>query len=172
MERHRKRLLGYLSRWGVDPTDGEDLLQDLALKAIESPLPSDSETCYAWLLTILKTLLYRRHRSGQRDLRVLGHVLGTEGLTEEGLDLEALLVDASTPERRVLSRDLLGCVLGSLRRLKPEEQRLLLDLADGRTATSLAEEQGVSRQAIWDRTQRARRHLAANLPPELVADYV
>lgn len=129
--RHRQRYVALVARWqGRD--DGEDIVQEVALRVIESPPESLPVSPDLWLCQTARALSHRQYRRLQRRRAAgFGHSLDalpdgeTEGLADTVAD------PTPGPETQVLAAAALDEVSAAIGRLTPRQQELLLLVGQG-----------------------------------------
>jgi RNA polymerase sigma-70 factor, ECF subfamily len=145
----QKSLHNYLRRQVDDPNIAEDLVQDVfvkALAAINSNRVPPNLT--GWLYTVARTTLVDYYRSKRLDVT----------------ELDENLPDIQQANDELLNQELATCLKPLVLQLPAlYRDTLLATDFDGRTMSSLAEEQGLSQSAIKSRTSRARAMLKEKL---------
>jgi RNA polymerase sigma-70 factor (ECF subfamily) len=160
VERHLPALWRYARILTGDDVVAEDVLQDTLLAALQSAATFDGEHARAWLYTIARNALARRHRrrAGQPahldDTDAIDTLGPAAGFGCDDADAEATLAAA---EDRVRVR-------AALARLSPTDQEVLV-LRDiqGLDGDEAARVLGLPLAAMKTRLHRARLRLAAEL---------
>lgn len=141
----------YAIRLAGNAADGDDLLQETALRAWahrEQFVPV--KPLGAWLITILKNAHRGRVRAAMVQARHLEAM--SAGLEEPA---------AAATDDVVIARQALRVFAG----LRPQDQSILIGSALGNTESELAEMEGVAQGTVKSRLSRARGRLAAQIDP-------
>ena len=97
---------------GYGPTDVEDVLQDVSLKAMKEDQPWQSEAnCYRWLVRVTVNRCLSQHRSRARFTRVTARL--RERQTNTDAETASACVESARSEE-------LECVRQSLEELEPK----------------------------------------------------
>ncbi len=141
----------------------EEVFQDVALAASRQQAPlRDTAKLGAWLyrLTIFQSAMYRR-KLGRRRKLIKGY--------EEQIDPTTDSSDRIEPLDWLLRKERRELVDRSLRRLQPEDQKiLLLKYRDDKNYQEIAEELQTTVSAVQARLHRARARLKEGLAPYVV----
>ena len=160
-EQHRAELLRFLSARCGDPSEAEDLLQELWLK-LGSVQPGPIANGRAYLFRMANNLVLdqvrQRNRAMARDRNLLTGDGHTEGAPEER-------PDPSTPADEVLEKQQEAALLAqAIAALPPGAQRALrLHRIDGLGQQAVAEVMGISRSGVEKHLATAMRHLRISL---------
>src|SRR5262252_6105409 len=163
VQRERSRLAGFIRRRVPDPSDAEDILQDVFYELAEANrLLVPIEHVTGWLFRVARNRIIDLFRKKQPvrfgDLSVAGE----EG---ERLDLEALLPSRDAgPEALLLRRAIVDELQAALAEL-PREQRevFVAHELEGRSFKELAHETGVGVNTLLSRKHHAVLHLRERL---------
>lgn len=146
---------GYLRRF-ADPwtrSHCEDLVQETAVTAWHWAEGLQDPRClWAAVRTIARRLRVRALSDLQRELEAAQACAALRD--DDGADRCFRIAG-----RRLSMRQLLPCIQRALRRLRPEDQRLLLDFHAGFCCAELAARSGHSESAVKTRIHRARRRV-------------
>src|SRR5215470_8787804 len=161
--RERARLRRFIRRRVADPSDVEDVLQDVFYKLVEANrmlMPIEHVT--GWLFRVARNRITDLFRKKKPESFSDRRVEGEEG---ELLQLEDLLPSTDAgPEALYIRNTLLEELELAIDEL-PEEQRevFIAHELDGRTFKEMAAETGVSVNTLLSRKRYAVRHLRARL---------
>ncbi len=144
----QKSLCNYLRRQVDDPDIAEDLVQDVFVKALAAiNANQEPSNLTGWLYTVARTTVVDHYRSKRLDI-----------------ELDENLPDIQQANDELLNQELATCLKPLVLQLPAiYRDTLLATDFDGRTMSSLAEEQGLSPSAIKSRTSRARAMLREKL---------
>lgn len=142
-------LRNYLRRRVDDPGIAEDLVQDIFVKALAAVnanrIPANLT---GWLYAVARTTVVDYYRSKRLD----------------ATELDENLPDIQQGNDELLNQELASCLKPLVLQLPAiYRDTLLATDFDGRTMSSVAEEQGLSQSAIKSRTSRARTMLREKL---------
>ena len=160
--RERSRLWNFIRRRVADPSDAEDILQDVFAQLVEANrmlMPIDHVT--GWLFRVARNRIIDLFRKKQPDR--IGDRAAIEG--DEGLGLEVLLASADAgPEAeyaRAVLLDELEVAIGEL----PSEQRAVFVAheLEGRSFKEIAGETGVGVNTLLSRKHYAVMNLRRRL---------
>jgi RNA polymerase sigma factor (sigma-70 family) len=165
VEREQSRLLRFIRRRVPDPSDAEDVLQEVFYELVEANrmlMPIEHVT--GWLFQVARnriTDLFRKKRPES-----LGRLVTAED--DDSLRLEHLLPSADAgPDALYARRALLDALESALSEL-PAEQRdvFVAHELDGRSFKEMAAETGVSVNTLLSRKRYAVRRLRERLHRE------
>lgn len=158
---HHGRIRGYILTMVHDPTEADDLTQEVFLRAhrgLDSVRDLDALT--SWLYRIATHVCYDRYRKSSRVPRLDPlDVTGSDEPSREGERPGEVSLD------KVIERaEMSSCVRNYLDELSDDYRHVIIlhDL-DGLTNPEIAEMLGVSVDAVKIRVHRARRKLQAAL---------
>ncbi len=172
--RRRALLLRYCVRRVGSWDEAEDLVAELAGRAVREGLPADPEACRRRLLDQAALLCRRWRRQRDRARRHLGGPLSLdERVATEETEVIELVDTVADPGPAAVEQaeaaELWRAVEQALGRLRPAERRLLERLAAGEPLTAVARASKVSRHRLTRRARRLREELLNSLPPDLAA---
>jgi len=158
-EKSRQILSFFRKRIG-DPTEAEDLLQDLFARAAESlDALGPVENLGAWIWTAARNRVVDYYRSKQTRTTRETALPGTIEGEDELMDLRSLGVEDS-----LLREEIIDALYESLDELPPEQREVfLLQAVDGRTFAEISELKGVSINTLTARKRYALRFLRRRL---------
>ena len=163
VKREQSRLRNFIRRRVPDPSDAEDILQEVFYELVEANrLLMPIEHVTGWLFRVTRnriTDLFRKKRPESfSDIAVAG-----EG--DELLRLEDLLPSPDAGPEALYARNVLLDELESAVAELPREQRevFIAHELEGRSFRDLAEESGLSINTLLARKRYAVRHLRARL---------
>ena len=125
VQKERKKLLGFIRKRIPDPSEAEDVLQDVFYQLTESyRLPEPIEQVSAWLFTVARNKITDLFRKKRPELLKDQHVNPSNDDTEaEGFNLADILPDTSAgPEASMFRKAMIEELEEALDEL-PEEQR-------------------------------------------------
>ena len=164
--RERGRLSGFIRQRVPDPSEAEDILQDVFFEFIEAyRLPKPIEQVGAWLFRVARNRIIDRFRKKRED--PLPQARETTGEDEDGYWLEqALPAPDSGPEAAYARAMLLDAISAALDEL-PAEQRdvFIAHELDGRSFKELAAASGVNLNTLLGWKRHAVLHLRSRLQP-------
>jgi RNA polymerase sigma factor (sigma-70 family) len=168
--RERTKLGNFIRRRVRDPSDAEDILQDVLHEFVQAyRLPEPIEQISAWLFRVARNRIIDRFRKKKEqplsEMAGSGHnVDDTNAVDDEyRLDL-ALPADDGGPEAAYARSVLLVALQNALDEL-PENQRdiFVAHEIEGRSFKELASESGVALNTLLARKRYAVLHLRARL---------
>ena len=165
--RERTKLGNFIRRRVRDPSDAEDILQDVLREFVQAyRLPEPIEQVSAWLFRVARNRIIDRFR--KKKEQPLAETAGTGENTEHAddeyrLDLALPAQDAG-PEAAYARSVLLAALQHALDEL-PDNQRdiFVAHELEGRSFKELAAESGVSLNTLLARKRYAVLHLRARL---------
>ncbi|MBN3724271.1 RNA polymerase sigma factor [Burkholderia sp. Ac-20379] len=161
--RERTRLGNFIRRRVRDPSDAEDILQDVLSEFVEAcRLPAPIEQASAWLFRVARNRIIDRFRKKkEQPLAELASDDPDDG--DMRLDL-ALPSDDAGPEARYARSVLLEALQAALDEL-PENQRevFIAHELEGRSFKEMAADSGVALNTLLARKRYAVLHLRARL---------
>jgi RNA polymerase sigma factor (sigma-70 family) len=165
--RERTKLLNFIRRRVRDPSDAEDILQDVLHEFVQAyRLPEPIEQVSAWLFRVARNRIIDRFR--KKKEQPLAEVTETDENAEHAddeyrLDLALPAHDAG-PEAAYARSVLLAALQHALDEL-PDNQRdiFIAHELEGRSFKELAAESGVSLNTLLARKRYAVLHLRARL---------
>jgi RNA polymerase sigma factor (sigma-70 family) len=164
--RERGRLSGFIRQRVPDPSEAEDILQDVFFEFIEAyRLPKPIEQVGAWLFRVARNRIIDRFRKKRED--PLPQARETTGEDEDGYWLEQALPSLdSGPEAAYARAMLLDAISAALDEL-PAEQRdvFIAHELDGRSFKELATDSGVNLNTLLGWKRHAVLHLRSRLQP-------
>ena len=171
--RERTKLGNFIRRRVRDPSDAEDILQDVLHEFVQAyRLPEPIEQVSAWLFRVARNRIIDRFRKKKEQL--LAETAGTDENTENTENAEhaddeyrldlALPAHDAGPEAAYARSVLLAALQHALDEL-PDNQRdiFIAHELEGRSFKELAAESGVSLNTLLARKRYAVLHLRARL---------
>jgi RNA polymerase sigma factor (sigma-70 family) len=159
VRRERSRLLGFIRRRAPDPSEAEDILQDVFHELVEANrLLVPIEHVTAWLFRVARNRIVDVLRKKRPER------LG-DGDDDEGARLEDLLPSRDAgPEALFARRELLDAIAAALAEL-PEEQRevFVAHELEGMSFKEIAAATGVNVNTLLSRKRYAVLHLRERL---------
>lgn len=170
VSRERKRLGSFIRRRVRDPSDAEDILQDVLHDFVQAyRLPEPIEQVSAWLFRVARNRIidgFRKKREhALSDMKQAGDVDDDGNELGDDYRLDLILPTANSgPEAAYARTVLLNALYASLERL-PAEQRdiFMAHEIEGRSFKALSLESGVSVNTLLSRKRYAVQHLRADL---------
>jgi len=165
--RERTKLGNFIRRRVRDPSDAEDILQDVLHEFVQAyRLPEPIEQVSAWLFRVARNRIIDRFRKKKEQplSETAGDADHTDAVDDEyRLDLALPAHDAG-PEAAYARSVLLAALQHALDEL-PENQRAIFIAheIEGRNFKELASESGVSLNTLLARKRYAVLHLRARL---------
>ena len=158
-EKHYDEVLAFCTR-RIGRTEADDATADVFAVAWRRIDEIEWITVRPWLYGIARGVLANRRRTGRRQKRLFGRVLGLAPVSGELPDVQVV--------RRAQDEE----VVAAVRRLKPTDQEVLLLAAwEELTAPEIAHAIGLSVSATEQRLHRAKHRLAKALQsPATVPD--
>lgn len=168
VNRHHKRILNFIFHFMGDPTDAEDLTQEVFLRVWKSAGAYKPEAKFTtWLYRIAANLCINR----QRSLRIRKWFSMSEADSQQQESSEVFIdtagVTRTTPEDDLLQSELSQQVRKALDAL-PSSQRLaiVLKIYDGMTYLEISQILGRSVSAVDSLLIRAKKNLQKKLTPK------
>jgi RNA polymerase sigma factor (sigma-70 family) len=163
VEQQRSRLRSFISHRVADPSDVEDILQEVFFELVEAyRLMKPVETAGAWLFRVARNRIIDRFR--KKKPTTMGD-LTLESEEGELLFMEEFLPSPNAGPEAAYARTLLIEELESALEELPEEQRRVFieHEIEGRSFKELAAETGVSINTLLSRKRYAVLHLRQRL---------
>jgi RNA polymerase sigma factor (sigma-70 family) len=163
VEQQRSRLRGFISRRVADPSDVEDILQEVFFELVEAyRLMKPVETAGAWLFRVARNRIIDRFRKKKPVPLADLNVESEEG---ETLSLEEFLPSQDAgPEAAYVRTVLIEELEAALEELPEEQRRVFIEHEiEGRSFKELAAETGVSVNTLLSRKRYAVLHLRERL---------
>lgn len=163
VEQQRSRLRSFISHRVADPSDVEDILQEVFFELVEAyRLMKPVETAGAWLFRVARNRIIDRFR--KKKPTTMGD-LTLESKEGELLFMEEFLPSPNAGPEAAYARTLLIEELESALEELPEEQRRVFieHEIEGRSFKELAAETGVSINTLLSRKRYAVLHLRQRL---------
>ena len=163
VEQQRSRLKSFISRRVADPSDVEDILQEVFFELVEAyRLMKPVETASAWLLRVARNRIIDQFRKKKPVPLADLNVESEEG---EMLALEEFLPSSDAGPEAAYARAVLIEELENALEELPEQQRLVFieHEIEGRSFKELAAETGVSLNTLLSRKRYAVLHLRQRL---------
>ena len=163
VEQQRSRLRGFISRRVADPSDVEDILQEVFFELVEAyRLMKPVETAGAWLFRVARNRIIDRFRKKRPEPLADLNVESEEG---EMLSLEEFLPSSDAgPEAAYARAVLMEELENALEELPERQRRVFIEHEiEGRSFKELAAETGVSVNTLLSRKRYAVLHLRERL---------
>ena len=163
VEQQRSRLRCFISRRVADPSDVEDILQEVFFELVEAyRLMKPIETAGAWLFRVARNRIIDRFRKKKPATMAELNLESEEG---ELLSIDELLPSPDAGPEAAYARTLLIEELEAALEELPEEQRRVFieHEIEGRSFKDLAAETGVSINTLLSRKRYAVLHLRQRL---------
>jgi RNA polymerase sigma factor (sigma-70 family) len=164
--RERSRLGNFIRRRVADPTDAEDILQDVFHEFVEAyRLPAPIEQASAWLFRVARNRIVDRFRK-KREVPINdppGEQDGDDGNSEYRLDLALPALDAG-PEALYARSVLLKALQQALDDLPVNQREVFIaHELEGKSFKEMAAESGVTLNTLLARKRYAVMSLRASL---------
>lgn len=163
VEQQRFRLRRFISRRVADPSDVEDILQEVFFELVEAyRLMKPVEAAGAWLFQVARNRIIDRFRKKKPEPLAELNVESEEG---ELLSLQEFLPSPDAgPEAAYTRTVLIEELEAALEELPEEQRRVFIDHEiEGRSFKELAAETGVSLNTLLSRKRYAVLHLRRRL---------
>ena len=163
VEQQRSRLRNFISRRVADPSDVEDILQEVFFELVEAyRLMKPVETASAWLLRVARNRIIDQFRKKKPVPLADLNVESEEG---EMLALEEFLPSSyAGPEAAYARAVLIEELENALEELPEQQRRVFIEHEiEGRSFKELAAETGVSVNTLLSRKRYAVLHLRQRL---------
>jgi len=163
IDRDRTRLRNFIRRRVADPSDAEDILQEVFYELVETyRLMKPIEQVGAWLFRVARNRITDLFRKRKPEASTNDPVVAEEG---ELLTLEDLLPSREAGPEAAYARTVLLAELEDALEELPEEQRevFLAHEIEGRSFKELAAETGLSVNTLLSRKHYAVIHLRERL---------
>jgi len=163
VEQQRFRLLNFIRRRVADPSDAEDILQEVFFELVEAyRLMKPVEMAGAWLFRVARNRIIDRFRKKKPEPLADLSITSEDG---EMLSIEEFLPSADAgPEAAYIRTVVIEELEAALDEL-PKEQRavFIANEIEGRSFKELAAESGVSLNTLLSRKRYAVLHLRQRL---------
>jgi RNA polymerase sigma factor (sigma-70 family) len=163
IDRDKTRLRNFIRRRVADPSDAEDILQEVFYELVETyRLMKPIEQVGAWLFRVARNRITDLFRKKKPEASTNDPVVAEEG---EFLTLEDLLPSRDAGPEAAYARTVLLAELEDALEELPEEQRevFLAHEIEGRSFKDLAVETGLSVNTLLSRKHYAVIHLRERL---------
>jgi RNA polymerase sigma factor (sigma-70 family) len=160
--RERSRLGNFIRRRVHDPTDAEDLLQDVLEELVEAyRLPEPIEQAGAWLFRVARNRIIDRFRKTRRRSSTPGAV--DESDPEHRLNLELPGLDQG-PEALYARSRVMEALQSALEELPPEQRAVFVaHELEGNSFRDMAQKSGVPLNTLLARKRSAVLRLRGRL---------
>ena len=159
---HHRRVYGLCYRFTGNPTDAEDLTQDVFLKVYSNLASFDlgRGSLQVWITTLTRNLLVDNFRR-TKNLRVTGSLDAGWDNTEELKPVDRLTANGPSPHEAAAKKELAKMVQDALARVSVElrEAVILRDLQD-LDYKEIAQVLGIPEGTVKSRISRGRAELA------------
>jgi RNA polymerase sigma factor (sigma-70 family) len=163
IDREKPRLRNFIRRRVADPSDAEDILQEVFYELVETyRLMKPIEQAGAWMFRVARNRITDLFRKRKPDASTNDPIVGEDG---EFLALEDLLPSPDAGPEAAYARTVLLEELEDALEELPEEQRdvFLAHEIEGRSFKELADEAGLSVNTLLSRKHYAVIHLRERL---------
>ena len=163
IDRDKTRLRNFIRRRVADPSDAEDILQEVFYELVETyRLMKPIEQVGAWLFRVARNRITDLFRKRKPEASTNDPVVADEG---EFVTLEDMLPSRDAGPEAAYARTVLLAELEDALEELPEEQRevFLAHEIEGRSFKELAAETGVSANTLLSRKHYAVIHLRERL---------
>jgi RNA polymerase sigma factor (sigma-70 family) len=163
IDREKPRLRNFIRRRVADPSDAEDILQEVFYELVETyRLMKPIEQVGAWMFRVARNRITDLFRKRKPDASTNDPIVGEDG---EFLALEDLLPSPDAGPEAAFARTVLLEELEDALEELPEEQRdvFLAHEIEGRSFKELAAETGLSVNTLLSRKHYAVIHLRERL---------
>src|SRR6185312_13250096 len=163
VEQQRSRLRSFISRRVADPSEVEDILQEVFFELVEAyRLMKPVKTAGAWLFRVARNRIIDRFRKNKPEPLADVRALSEEG---EALSLEEFLPSSNAGPEAAYTRNVMIEELEAALEELPEEQRwvFIQHEIEGRNFKELAAESGVRLNTLLSRKRYAVLHLRQRL---------
>jgi RNA polymerase sigma factor (sigma-70 family) len=163
VEQQRSRLRSFISRRVADPSDVEDILQEVFFELVEAyRLMKPIETAGAWLFRVARNRIIDRFRKKKPEPLADLNMESEEG---ELLSIDEFLPSPDAgPEAAYARTVLIEELEAALEELPEEQRRVFIEHEiEGRSFRELAAETGVSLNTLLSRKRYAVLHLRQRL---------
>jgi RNA polymerase sigma-70 factor (ECF subfamily) len=159
---HHRRVYGLCYRFTGNPSDAEDLTQDVFLKIYSNLASFDLSrgSLQVWITTMTRNLLVDNFRR-TRNLRATGSLDEGWNETEEMRPVDRLIAQGPSPHESAAQKELAKMVQNALAKVSPElrEAVILRDLQD-MDYKEIAQVLGIPEGTVKSRISRGRAELA------------
>jgi len=162
VEQQRGRLRNFIRSRVPDPSDAEDILQDVFYELVVAyRLAKPIEQLGAWLFRVARNRIIDRFRKQKPEASRVGGGAGDENT----LSLEELLPSSDAGPEGAFARNMLLDEIGeALAELPPEQREVFIaNEIEGRTFAEIAGETGTSINTLLSRKRYAVLHLRRHL---------
>ena len=162
VEQQRGRLRNFIRSRVPDPSDAEDILQDVFYELVAAyRLTKPIEQVGAWLFRVARNRIIDRFRKQKPEASRVGGGAGDENT----LSLEELLPSSDAGPEGAFARNMLLDEIGeALAELPPEQREVFIaNEIEGRTFAEIAAETGTSINTLLSRKRYAVLHLRRHL---------
>src|SRR5438874_2986555 len=162
VEQQRGRLRNFIRSRVPDPSDAEDILQDVFFELVAAyRLAKPIEQLGAWLFRVARNRIIDRFRKQKPEVSSVGG----RAEDENALSLEELLPSPDASPESVFVRSVLMDEIGEALAELPPEQReaFIANEIEGRTFAEIAGETGTSINTLLSRKRYAVLHLRRRL---------
>jgi RNA polymerase sigma-70 factor, ECF subfamily len=159
---HHRRVYGLCYRFTGNPTDAEDLTQDVFLKIYSNLASFDMGrgSLQVWITTMTRNLLVDNFRR-TKNQRATGSLDEGWDATEELRPVDRLIAEGPSPHESAAQKELAKMVQNALSKVSPElrEAVILRDLQD-MDYKEIAQVLGIPEGTVKSRISRGRAELA------------
>src|SRR6266567_9304398 len=162
VEQQHGRLRNFIRSRVPDPSDAEDILQDVFYELVAAyRLAKPIEQLGAWLFRVARNRIIDRFRKQKPEASSVGGRADEEG----ALSLEELLPSPDASPESVFVRNVLTDEIGeALAELPPEQREVFIaNEIEGRTFAEIAAETGTGINTLLSRKRYAVLHLRRHL---------
>lgn len=161
--KYQRRVARHVTRWVKRPSDVEDVVQDVFIKAYRG-LPSfkGDSSFYTWIYQIARNTSFNFVTRQQKHVVLRDDIAGDEAPQFE----DTVGSDHEDPERGMLARQISDTVEAAMKRLQPDlAEALVLYEVEGKPYKDIAEMLQIPIGTVRTRIFRAREFIAKRLEP-------
>lgn len=163
MVKYQRRVARHVTRWVKRPSDVEDVVQDVFIKAYRGLGAFKGESSfYTWIYQIARNTSFNFVTRQQKHV-----VLRDDLASDDAPDFEESVgSDHENPERGMLARQISDTVEAAMKRLQPDlAEALILYEVEGKPYKEIAQMLQIPIGTVRTRIFRAREFIAKRLEP-------
>lgn len=161
--KYQRRVARHVTRWVKRPSDVEDVVQDVFIKAYRG-LPSfkGESSFYTWIYQIARNTSFNFVTRQHKHVVLRDDISGEDAPEFE----ESVGSDHEDPERGMLARQISDTVEAAMKRLQPDlAEALVLYEVEGKPYKEIAQMLQIPIGTVRTRIFRAREFIAKRLEP-------